>query len=142
MNKKLLLLIGVFCFFWTTTKAQTENQKEVLTECLSLNKVLRNSTPRNYLNSPVIFVVNKNNDFDFYQNFMVNEKEVRLIDETNCSKCLDFGYFLFDSFNVDNLTAKANYSFVYAKDGSEHKISMSVDLEKKKAGWVIVNYKL
>jgi hypothetical protein len=140
MNKKLLLLIGVFCFFWTATKAQT-NQDEILKQCFSLEALLK-KMPNDLKKANTIFILDHGVDFDFSKNLKVNRKQVTLVTKEDLKRNPNMGYFLFHTISIDKNKSLVRYYFIYTKKGTKYSFPITIDFEKNNVTWEVVNYSI
>lgn len=147
MNKKLLLLIGVFCFFCVTTKAQTigdvispKDQNLLIKECL-IFKPLEDKIPVEVFEKLNEYnILNHGFDFKESSNLEANGKRVSFLTKGELSSIK--AYFLFHTISIDKNKAFVRYYFIYKINGAEKTIPITIDFEKNNASWEVVNYSI
>jgi len=141
MSKKVLFLIGVLCFCWGATRAQSVNQNEVLKQCTSLEGLLQ-KLPDEFLKSNALFILDHGVDFNFSKDLKVNKKNVMLVTKADLKSNPAMCYFLFHTLNVEKNKARVVYSLNYKQNGKQVIIPTTLEFVKNAKGWVITNSKI
>lgn len=147
LMKKIFLLIGVFCFFWTSTIAQTSggaisdtDQNLLIKKCLAFKPLSDLISKENLEGISEYRILNHGVDFNTSSRLEVNGKSVYFLTKGEISSVK--AYFLFHTISIDKNKAFVRYYFIYKINGVEKTIPVTIDFEKNKTGWQVGNHSI
>ncbi len=139
MKLKLLFFMSIFCVFYNTMNAQSEQQGKIIKQCLALTGLQKKIPNQTKQNMKEILILNQGLNFSFGHDLSINNKPVILISEQELINKKENGYFVFDTIIIENDKSTAAYSFVYQNNNKEIVVTVHLSLKKDADKWTVVN---
>jgi hypothetical protein len=139
MNLKLLFVMSLFSVFFSTMKAQSNPQREVIKQCVAF-KELKDEIPNDVnQNIKEVLILNENLNFLIGPDLSINDKPARLISGQDLKIRKDNGHFVFRTIDIKGSDAIADYSFIYQMNSVETSISVRLILKNSANKWEVIN---
>lgn len=139
MNLKLLFVMSLFSVFFSTMKAQSNPQRDVIQQCVAF-KELQDKIPNEVnQNMTEVLILNENLNFLIGGDLSIDNKPARLIAGQDLKNRKDNGHFVFRTIDIKGSDAIADYSFIYQMNNVENSISVRLILKKGVNKWEVVN---
>jgi hypothetical protein len=113
-------------------------QNQIIDQCLSFDKLIENIPGDWYQNISEYVILNHGIDFNFPNDYTINEKGVSLINKTEINSSIP--YFLFHTLNISENKVFVRYYFIYTDNMVEKSIPVTLEFERVNSAWVIKNY--
>jgi hypothetical protein len=139
MNLKLLFTMCLFSVFFSTIKAQSNPQREVIKQCIAFKELQEGIPNEVNQNMTEVLILNENLNFLIGSDLSINNKPARLISGQDLKTRKSNGYFVFLTLDIKENDAIADYNFIYQKNNEDISISVRLILKNATNKWEVVN---
>lgn len=139
MNLKLLFMMSLFSVFFSTMKAQSNPQREVIKQCVAFKELQEKIPNEVNQNMTEVLILNENLNFLIGGDLTIDNKPARLISGQDLKNRKSNGYFVFRTLDIKGNDAVADYSFIYQNNNQETSVSVHLILKNGLNKWEVVN---
>jgi hypothetical protein len=115
-----------------------EDQNAIIKECLSFKILMDKIKNEAKFNSSDYNILDHGIEFKKPLDKVLNGEKISFI--TKAELKLKSSYFLFHTIDIKKDKAFVRYYFMYTTNGMQKRIPITIDFEKTKAKWQIVNH--